>query len=377
MKIEEVTAETLEAAAEIHSESWQESHKSFCSPEFVAKHTAAAQMDYLRREMDAGKRLYLLTDGEPVGIVSVWGSVIENLYVLPEKQGRGYGTRLLRFAMEQCNEVPTLWILSNNEKARRLYIRQGFRETGSRKQLKGELREVEMAWSQLGEIRSAERASHEQTYGENDLFAEGSWLARPVKTVLELLPLFAERKNFRALDLGCGVGRNCIPVAQAVPGGQVDCVDILSSAIEKLRENAERYGVSRAIRGIVSAIDDYRIVEGTYDLILAISALEHMDSREGFGKKLAEIREGIRSGGVVCLVVNTGVRERDRKTGRELLPQFEVTLEREELLGLLNAVFAGWEVRKQTTVHQKYDIPRGFGTAALETDVVTFVAGKP
>lgn len=372
----EVTEETLEAAAEIHSESWQESHKSFCSPEFVAKHTVAAQMDHLRREMDAGKRLYLLTDGEPVGIVSVWGSLIENLYVRPEKQGRGYGTRLLKFAMEQCDRVPTLWILSNNGKARRLYARHGFAETGRRKQLKGELWEVEMAWSRLGEIRSAERESHEQTYGENDLFAEGSWLARPVKTVLDLLPLFAGREDFRALDLGCGVGRNCIPVAQAFPGGMVDCVDILDSAIEKLRANAERYGVSRAIRGMVSAIDDYEIVEGAYDLILAVSALEHMDSRESFGRKLTEISKGVRPGGVVCLVVNTSVRETDKATGQGASPQFEVNLTREELLDLLGETFAGWKVLKKTTVHQKYDIPRAFGTAELETDVVTWVAQR-
>lgn len=372
----EVTEETLVQAAEIHSESWQESHKSFCSPEFVAKHTVAAQMDHLRREMDAGKRLYLLADGEPVGIVSVWGSLIENLYVRPEKQGQGYGTRLLKFAIEQCDGVPTLWILSNNGKTRRMYTRHGFAETGCRKQLKGELWEVEMAWSRLGEIRSAEKASHEQAYGEYGLFEQGSWLAKPVKTVLDLLPLFAGREDFRALDLGCGVGRNCIPVAQAFPGGVVDCVDILDSAIEKLRANAERYGVSRAIRGMVSAIDDYEIVEGAYDLLLAVSALEHMDSRESFGRKLTEIRKGIRPGGVVCLVVNTGVRETDKATGQGASPQFEVNLTREELLDLLGETFAGWKVLKKTTVHQKYDIPRAFGTAELETDVVTWVAQR-
>lgn len=145
MKIIEVTEENIAAAGQIHSESWQASHRAFCSPEFVAKHTAQAQTEYLRREMADGKRVWMLTDGEPVGIVSVWGSLIENLYVLPRMQNRGYGSELLVFAVRQCEGVPTLWILSNNPGARRLYVRHGFTETGSRKQLKGFLYELEMS----------------------------------------------------------------------------------------------------------------------------------------------------------------------------------------------------------------------------------------
>ena len=66
-----VTEENIAAAALIHSASWQESHKSFCSPEFVKKHTPLRQEAYLRGEMETGKRIWMLeADGEPVGIVS-------------------------------------------------------------------------------------------------------------------------------------------------------------------------------------------------------------------------------------------------------------------------------------------------------------------
>lgn len=375
MKMEAVTEQTLPAAGSIHAESWQESHKGFCSPEFVAKHTAQAQTECLRREMDAGKRLYLLTDGEPVGIVTVQGSLIENLYVLPAMQNRGYGTKLLKFAMGQCRDVPTLWILNNNEGAKRFYARHGFVETGNRKPLKASLCEVEMVWSRLEEIRQAEKASHERAYAENVLFEKGSWLAKPVKTVLDLLPLLEGCRDFRALDLGCGVGRNAIPVAEKL-GGRVDCVDILDSAIGKLRENAAQYGVSGHIRGFASAIDDYEVEKDAYDLILAISALEHVDSEKTFARKLAQIRAGIRAGGVVCLVVNTSVQERNKETGENVPPQFEVNYSRERLISLLEGTFAGWEIVKQTMVHQKYDIPRDFGIAELETDVVTYAARR-
>ena len=84
MKITKVDEGNIADAGRIHSESWKESHRSFCSAEFVEKHTPAAQVDFLRREMNTGKTIYMLIDNYPVGIVSVYGSLIENLYVLPQ-----------------------------------------------------------------------------------------------------------------------------------------------------------------------------------------------------------------------------------------------------------------------------------------------------
>ena len=144
IRIVPVTEQMLPLAGRIHSESWQESHRSFCTEEFLQRHSAGAQTEYLRREVAQGKRLYLLLAPEPVGIVTVWGSLIENLYILPRYQRQGYGTRLLLFAIAQCDGEPVLWILDNNEGARRLYHRYGFRETGKRNALNERLSEIEM-----------------------------------------------------------------------------------------------------------------------------------------------------------------------------------------------------------------------------------------
>ena len=145
MQLVEVTEQNIADAGRIHSESWKESHRSFCSAEFVEKHTPAAQVEYLRREIDAGKHVYMLIDEHPVGIVSVQGSLIENLYVLPSEQRKGYGSQLLHYAIRQCAGIPRLWILNHNEGAYRLYTKNGFRETGNRKQLNDHLYEMELA----------------------------------------------------------------------------------------------------------------------------------------------------------------------------------------------------------------------------------------
>ena len=142
--IKQVTEENLMQAAVIHSESWMESHKNICTPAFVAIHTPQRQKRYLESEIAKGARLYLLMDEKPVGMVSVCGSLIENLYVLPGEQRKGYGTRLLAFAVEKCTGAPTLWILSTNVGAKRLYERNGFRPTGNIVEHNGVLYELEL-----------------------------------------------------------------------------------------------------------------------------------------------------------------------------------------------------------------------------------------
>lgn len=235
-----------------------------------------------------------------------------------------------------------------------------------------------MKQERLAEIRAAEKNSHLETYANYKLYDPGSWLAKPVKTVLELLPLFEHSSEVRILDLGSGVGRNSIAAARFFAGKscRVDCVDILEDAIRRLRENAVSFGVENSIQGIVSSIDDFEIPADSYDLILAISALEHVDSRETFRRKLAQLSAGVRSGGVVCLVVNSNVTESDTRTGAELPPQFEVNLNTIDLKQLLHDCFAGWDVLKETVVHQAYRIPREQGEAKVETDVVTWVIRK-
>ncbi len=145
-----VTKENLSDAAYVHSITWKESHRSFCDPAFVERHTPERQASFLLGEMEKGKRLFLLSEDAPVGIVSVDGSVIENLYVLPERQGRGYGTRLLLFAVSQCAGDPVLWVLNVNPSAKRLYERHSFSSTGRVRRLNDTIFEIEMVKQSAG-----------------------------------------------------------------------------------------------------------------------------------------------------------------------------------------------------------------------------------
>jgi GNAT superfamily N-acetyltransferase len=132
-------------AAVIHSISWKESHCSFCPMDFVATHTPERQQEYIKNKLNCGSKFYMLVEDKPVGIVSVKGNLIEDLYILPDKQNMGYGTKLLQFAVDQCIGKPTLWILENNTNAKRFYLKLGFQETGRIKTVTDGLDEIELS----------------------------------------------------------------------------------------------------------------------------------------------------------------------------------------------------------------------------------------
>lgn len=230
----------------------------------------------------------------------------------------------------------------------------------------------------LKRIRESERKSHIEIYTDEKLYATDSWLKKPIKTVRDIVPLFEGYQKLRVLDLGSGVGRNSIYVAECFKDIDclVDCVDLLEIAIEKLQQNARELNVSAGIRGIQKSIEEFEIGADTYDFIMAVSALEHIDTEESFLKKLVEIREGLREKGVVCLVVNSEVREQNSDTLEVVDAQFEVNLPTEKMRGYLNEVFAGWKVLKTAVSAQEYDIPREGFVSHLSTNVVTFVARK-
>lgn len=140
-----VGEENLEAAAEVHAICWRASHREICTPEFLAAHTTERQLSYLRGKLRGGSRIFLLRDRIPVGLVSVTANLIEDLYVLPDRQGQGYGTLLLERAIRECSGTPTLWTLETNHRARRFYEGLGFCPTGRINREKGPLAEIEFS----------------------------------------------------------------------------------------------------------------------------------------------------------------------------------------------------------------------------------------
>lgn len=230
----------------------------------------------------------------------------------------------------------------------------------------------------LFRIRESERKSHTEIYMNEALYNSNSWLQKPIKTVRELSLLFDDYSELRVLDLGCGVGRNSIYIAERFKDKSciVDCVDLLDIAIQKLMQNAKEHNVTRKINGINKSIEEFKIDSQSYDLIMAISALEHIDTEESFLIKLNEIKNGLRENGIVCFVINSNVREMNLNTNEVIDAQFEVNLPTEKLQEYLTKVFNDCDLLKSSVIEQEYDIPREMFISRLHTDVVTYVVRK-
>jgi len=145
-----VDRDNLMQAAAVHAASWKESHRAVCAHAFVEAHTPERQAAYMLEKMRGGSRFFMLVANGPVGVVSVTGDVIGDLYVLPEQQGKGFGTELLSFAAAACGGTPTLWILETNAKAERFYRKAGFQRTGTVYAEEGRIAEIELS----GPVRS-------------------------------------------------------------------------------------------------------------------------------------------------------------------------------------------------------------------------------
>ena len=230
----------------------------------------------------------------------------------------------------------------------------------------------------LAHIRANEKMSHVAIYTNEKLYQSNTWLRKPIKTVQDICPLFNGYDKLQVLDLGCGIGRNCIYIAEKYKNINctVECVDLLEVAIEKLRQNAKEHNVSSHIIGIVKSIEEFDISVNAFDFIMAISALEHIDTEQSFIKKLFEIKNGLRKDGIVCLVINSDIKEINLDTQENLDAQFEVNLSTEKIQEYLNDIFSGWNILKYSVSKQEYDIPRDSIISHLYTKVVTYVARK-
>ncbi len=230
----------------------------------------------------------------------------------------------------------------------------------------------------IEKIRENEKKSHTKIYSDEELYNTDSWLKKPIKTITEIAPLFSDKNHLRVLDLGCGVGRNSIYIAEQFEHihCSIDCVDILEIAIDKLKNNARIYGVEDIIKGTIGTIEHFTIPKNAYDFIICVSALEHVENKEAFLSKLQDIRDGIKLNGIVCLVINSEVKELNLDTMEKLEPQFEVNLPTKAIQSYINDIFVGWHIMKNTVSFQEYDIPRDSLISHLSTNVITYVGQK-
>jgi GNAT superfamily N-acetyltransferase len=144
-----------DAVADVHVATWQQAYRDIFSEEFLAGLDLDARRRWWRNRLEDGARVPVV--GDPaVGFCFVgdaddedWGEVYA-IYVRPDRWRRGIGNRLIAAGADLLREMghhrALLWVLRDNDRARRFYESQGWR-------LGKPIRVEEIGGTQVTELR--------------------------------------------------------------------------------------------------------------------------------------------------------------------------------------------------------------------------------
>jgi GNAT superfamily N-acetyltransferase len=137
MELREAVPADAESIAHLHAESWRTAYRGMYSDEYLDGDVAADRTKVWKQRFaspDDSQYVLLATEGDGlVGFVCAygnrderWGTLVDNLHVLPGHQRQGLGRRLLATSAIWSRErypgaLFHLWVLDGNANAQRFY----------------------------------------------------------------------------------------------------------------------------------------------------------------------------------------------------------------------------------------------------------------
>lgn len=173
MVIRPIAGSDAELIADLHTASWRDGYRGILRDEYLDSEVVAdrrAVWNERLRQPDGTHYGYIAEEeGQAVGFAylkgafdPVWGTLLDNLHVLPAVQGQGIGRMLIEAAArETIRRHPEnrlyLWVFENNVRARGFYARLGGTEV-ERVLIEppggGTVPEVRVAWDSPAELLS-------------------------------------------------------------------------------------------------------------------------------------------------------------------------------------------------------------------------------
>ena len=139
-----IVAADAVALAGLHTASWRDAYRGLLRDEYLDSSAAADRLAVWSERMqnlEPSHYGFIAEAGDtPVGFVflygasdPLWGTLVDNLHVLPSFKGQGTGRQLMRAATRETmqrhpDDGVHLWVFEGNYQARGFYARLGGRD---------------------------------------------------------------------------------------------------------------------------------------------------------------------------------------------------------------------------------------------------------
>jgi SAM-dependent methyltransferase len=144
--------------------------------------------------------------------------------------------------------------------------------------------------------------------GAEEFFATAKDVVVGLERELKRMPRNANRRAWRALEIGCGPGRLMLPMSRHF--GEIHGVDVSDEMISRARENLA--GIPHAHVHHTSGADLAPFSDESFDFVYSYAVFQHIPSREVVMQYLAEAQRVLKVGGFLRAQIN-GLDETARR----------------------------------------------------------------
>jgi len=153
--------------------------------------------------------------------------------------------------------------------------------------------------------RAREDASYYVAFGRRDqdqeeFFATGEEVVKGLNWELRRMPPNANRRAWRALEIGCGPGRIIRPMSQVF--GEIHGVDVSDEMIARARVNLK--GIPHAHVHAASGSDLAPFADESFDMVYSYAVFQHIPSSEVVFNYIREARRVLKAGGLMRVQLN-------------------------------------------------------------------------
>ena len=151
MYIVEMNDKNIAEAAECYVASWRSAHSEYFNEEYLEAFNVEKTKNILKKDEAADRITYIAYDkNNVVGFVTIDKERFEmtHLYVRPDKQRQGIGTKLMEFAVKQMTSINRVYatVLSVNEPGLAFFEKYAFEFTGEQRTLKNGILELKYVY---------------------------------------------------------------------------------------------------------------------------------------------------------------------------------------------------------------------------------------